>query len=44
MLLFVRELKYKKVGGQQLECKCMFCIGLVEGAKRIEATQVVLPN
>ena len=24
-LRFVRDIEYKKVGGQQLECRCMFC-------------------
>ena len=24
-LIFVRNLKFKKVGGQQLDCNCMFC-------------------
>jgi hypothetical protein len=31
-LLFVRGLQYKKVGGQQLECLCMFC------SKKISST------
>ena len=36
-LLFVVNLQYKKVGGQQLECQCMFCNKLISstGATRV---------
>ena len=50
-LLFVRGLSYKKVGGQQLECECMFCSKKITstGATRIvdhfaKECVLVVPN